>query len=166
MNFGISESVAHWGRYKPTKPAVRHNGNVSTFGELNSCVDGLANHINSLNLNVERIGIAVNSKYHFLVSLLSILRVGKSAVLFNTKLPLDAIKINIEDTGPQALLYDNNHNHILKLIGAKNKKNMINIEDLIQYIRLMPDMSATPSFYIPRVPTDEWGVLFSSGTTG
>ena len=163
MHFGISESISHWGKYSPTKPALCHNGKVATFRELNSFVDGLANHIGELKLGVDRIGITVKSKYHYLISLLSILRAGKSVVLLNTGLSLDAIKTNIEDAEIQTLIYDNHHKHILDFLDSKNQENTVNIEQRIQCLQAVSDI---PSLYRNRLPTDEWGVLFSSGTTG
>ena len=163
MHFGICEAVSHWGQFRPHEIAVRYNGNVLTFKELDSTVDGLAHRIDRLKLKSDRVAIAVNSKYRFLISLLSILRAGKSVILLNTGLPLEAIETNIRDTETQAIIYDDHYKHLLGLIDVKYSKNMINIKKQLDEIQYEVNV---PSFYIPRSPSDEWGVLFSSGTTG
>ncbi len=160
MHFGISEAVSHWGRYKPDNPALYYNGKVVTYKEFDLAISFITNCIAESDFKNNRIGLAVKSKYHFLISLLAILTTGKSVVLLNTGLPFEAVKTNIEDTETKIIIHDYFFENIAQL---SNIENSINIEKRIQTIKKFPER---PSFYTSSMPTDEWGVLFSSGTTG
>ena len=39
MQFGLSESVAHWGRYSRDRRAVFANGKATSYGTLNADID-------------------------------------------------------------------------------------------------------------------------------
>jgi long-chain acyl-CoA synthetase len=162
MQFGVSESIAHWGRYRPNAPAVYHNEQVTSFGELNALINGLCHKLQAKNIDAKRIAIAVDSKIQFLIALISILRIGKSAIVLNTGLSDEAIQTIIERTEASALIHDKYNNKIHELLSSTNSRKILNISDVMR-----PDLLQA-SFNPPIIQqaNDEWGVLFSSGTTG
>jgi len=162
MQFGVSESIAHWGRYRHNSVAVHHNGEVTTYGNLNSLVNSAAYHISQADIPNERVGICVKSKFDFLVSLAGILRAGKSAVLLNMGLSDHSLIVNIEDAGVTSFIHDDTYTErITNLSKSCEASRFLNIH------KIRKDSSPNQAIpYNTRNPGDEWGVLFSSGTTG
>ena len=161
MQFGVSESIAHWGKYRPNVPALYSNGVMVSFSELNASVDTLCIHFQSVHDLPERIGIAVSTKFDFLISLIAILRHGRSVVIVNTGLPVKAIRTTISEAQIKAIIYDRKYDRIAEMVRGP-------VEHHID-VRSALDSSASQVTLAPhalRKHADEWGVLFSSGTTG
>jgi acyl-coenzyme A synthetase/AMP-(fatty) acid ligase len=141
---------------------VHHNGELTTYGNLNSLVNSAAYHISQADIPNERVGICVKSKFDFLVSLAGIVRAGKSAVLLNMGLSDEALSVNIKDAEVTSFIYDDTFSErIIALTKGLKKSHFLNIK------KPTKDYSnkKAPEYKI-RNPEDEWGVLFSSGTTG
>jgi acyl-coenzyme A synthetase/AMP-(fatty) acid ligase len=162
MQFGVSESIEHWGKYRPRAVAVCHNGKVTTYGELNSIINDMCQHITLSGIAGNRVGICIKSKFDFLVSLIGILRVGKSAVLLNTGLPDEALTVNIKDAEVTSFIHDDIFSKRILAISKDIKSPLfLNIK------KLTKDHSHKEAAkYNICDPDDEWGVLYSSGTTG
>jgi len=162
MQFGVSESTRHWGKYRPGSLAVYHNDRVITFRELDELVNIVSNKIENQGISDKRVGIAVRSKLHLLISIIGVLRANKSAVILNTGLPTDALGININDTKISALIFDQAQRRLAGLRRLRKRK-LLDIEDAI----LEADSDAKRHHVgALRQPSDEWGIIFSSGTTG
>lgn len=162
MQFGVSESVRHWGKYRPNSPALYHNHTVYTFRELDEMASIVSNRLEKAGIADERVGIAVKSKLHLLTVIIGILRSGKSAVILNTGLPLDALRINISDTGLAALIFDREFARLADLPSFKDGH-------LLKINQVIEGTDSNDRTYRPRTlrrPEDEWGIIFSSGTTG
>lgn len=161
MQFGVSESVAHWGKYRPKKPAIFSSGRVITYRDLDIWVDCIRERIGRVGTGRSRVAIAVEPKADFLAALVAVLRAGRSAVLLNIRLPEPALRANLEDTRPAALLHSASLGGLIKYLqpGAQA------IE-----LRAGPATQAAGSprqpSPVPSTAEDEWGVFFSSGTTG
>lgn len=162
MQFGVSETVAHWGKYRPDAPSVYHNGQVTTFRELNGLINIICGQIVKSNLDSERVAVAVKSKFELLITIISVLRSGKSAVVLNIGLPNETIRINIRDANVSCLIHDSAHEKIKELLPALEEGQTINISQIFKHSL----SNETTSAFHNREPGDEWGVLFSSGTTG
>ncbi len=165
MQFGVSECVAHWGMYRPQEIAIRTNGRNVSYAELNHLI-GRVCHVIRKDQPAEnqRIGIAVSNKLFFLVALIAILRAGKSAVILNLGLQDKGIDVNLRDTGTNSIIYDQSNNRIAKLI-SDDERISYDIDDI-----LARDVKCGRKNHVPeyayRCPEGEWGILFSSGTTG
>jgi len=162
MQFGVSESVRHWGKYRPNSPAVYHNHNLYSFRELDEMASIVSNRIEKARIFDERVGIAVKSKLHLLIAIIGILRSGKSPVILNIGLPLAALRLNISDTKLSALISDHEFDAINGLPSFKDGC-VLDIDDVISRAD-SDDRTYRPSTL--RKPENEWGVIFSSGTTG
>jgi len=163
MQFGVSESIAHWGKYSPDVPAVFANGSVVTYAELNNSVNRVCNWLNRRTKKERRIGIAIRSKPLFLVALLVVLRLRKSAVLLNPGLSDDALRTNFIDTRLRYLFYDGAYKKTKSLLCEKQGATGFDIEYILKATKHF-----NPQFtqILYSIPEDEWGVLFSSGSTG
>ncbi|MFT4664148.1 MAG: acyl-coenzyme A synthetase/AMP-(fatty) acid ligase [Gammaproteobacteria bacterium] len=159
MQFGISESINHWATYKSKKNAIYSNGIPITYGLFNSRINFLSKKIIELNPDAPRIGLAIKSKIDLIVSILSVIRTGKSIVLLNVNLPNEALKTNIEDTELDLLIHDD-YIDIDDLCKGSSVKTM-NISGFFDNVNRKIEFKAYNS-----EPEDEWAVLFSSGTTG
>lgn len=115
--------------------------------------------INLISNNETRIAIACESKYIFLVVLLGILKNAKSAVLINSKLNDENLKICLKEANVNLLITD------------KLDKKFNNFINTFNFIKRKKDTSnfnlLSVSNDYPKVTGDqEWGVFYSSGTTG
>ncbi|MHA2367015.1 MAG: AMP-binding protein [Candidatus Hodarchaeales archaeon] len=160
MQFGISESINHWAKYRKDKVAIYSNGNSITYNQFNSKINKLSKKIDEINPTTKRIGLALKSKIDLIVSIISVIRTGKSVVLLNVNLPDDPLKTNLVDTKLELLIHDNDFIKIKELcsdsnIESLNIHNYLNKED--------KDIKYNSQ---DCKPDNEWGILFSSGTTG
>ncbi|MBL7185214.1 MAG: acyl--CoA ligase [Phycisphaerae bacterium] len=163
MQFGVSEAVAHWGRYRSQVCAVIQGTRKISFGELNKLANGMAISLQEKYATGERIGIAVKPKLDFLVSLLGILRVGKSAVLLNTGLPDEALAVNMKDADLRFVIHDDVTEARKALFAGSAMVQGLGIDAVLK--RVNEESYCEPVWPL-RGPGDEWGVLYSSGTTG
>ena len=164
MQFGVSEALSHWGLYRSSSLAIVNDGRRITYAQLDRQVTLFAQRLTAAFPAARRIGLAVSHKSKFMIALLAIIRCGKSVALFNQLLPTVELDECIKDTEVGAIVFDkpflakdNTRRRLLK------KKRTLDF-DLIRK-RHVNRHNISPKFPSPD-PTDEWGVLYSSGTTG
>jgi len=154
MQFGLSESVAHWGRYRRNWRAVLTNGKIISYGSLNADVNRIVPRL--LEDPASRVAVACGSKYDLLVAILATLRAGKGVVLLNTGLSDETLRTNLIDAEVQVLLHDFSSEKAPNLVRQSGGR-----------LITMPGLANEVAMALPvREPKDEWGVLYSSGTTG
>jgi acyl-coenzyme A synthetase/AMP-(fatty) acid ligase len=161
MQFGTAESIEHWGTYRPHSPAVIHDGRVVTYGELNKAANAISAEMVKINSTNERVGIAIKQKFQLLVAIIAALKIGKSAVLLNTELTDDKLRVNLQDAAVSFLVRDDQNVRVEELLPPTQKNQVLNVSLLATSTSQHPLKRA-----LERRPEDEWGVLFSSGTTG
>lgn len=166
MQFGVSESVAHWGKYKSRACAVVHGDEETSYGDLNSRVDKLAREVCARVTTTDRVAVAVKSKYMFLVGLLGVLRAGKSAVILNTGLPDHVLATNLNDADVTAIIYDVPNRKCISLRNGTRTIEGLDMEYILGSTQPTTGARLDINCWPTRGPTDEWGVLYSSGTTG
>jgi acyl-CoA synthetase (AMP-forming)/AMP-acid ligase II len=105
----------------------------------------MAAEVKGIALNTPRVAIAVGSKIRLLAAIIGVLRTGRSVVLVNTHLPLDAIRVNLQDAAVKAMLYDESNPHIANLVSSS----------VAAPKSVLPASSAVP--LQRREPGDEWG---------
>ncbi len=162
MNFGISESIAHWARYRPENIAVYHNGEEVTYAALNKYVNLICDKIDEAAITDKRVAVAIRNKLHALIAFIAILRHGKSVVPLNIGLPDSAIIVNINDTGVISIIHDQEFSRYRTLL--PNGKKLIALE--VPEKLLLQDIISSFKPSAISGAEDEWGVVFSSGTTG
>lgn len=160
MQFGLAESVAHWGRYRPERVALLASGRPIAYRDLCQAAATVAAAIEKHAPEERRVAVLGSEKLHLLISILGALWAGKSAVILNPGLLKASLQTNIADTAPEALLFDIKAAPIAQLLPAQAC--LINTTDVLAQ-NLSSAQTATPR---SQEPAAEWGVLFSSGTTG
>lgn len=158
MQFGLSECVCHWGRYRPETIAVYCNGACISYAELNVRVDALCARLLHDGFRSPRVAVAVRSKLHTLVAYLAVLRLGKSIILLNPVLKDDAIRTNLLDTGADEFIHDAAMSPWKDLFSKPPRALAVESVDWSKPVEYPAVAEAGPSA--------EWGVLFSSGSTG
>ena len=158
MQFGVSECVGHWGRYAPKQTAVIHNGREYSYREYNQRIDSVAAGLIRIGCTGgARVAVAVSSKLDYLIATIGVLRAGAAPVILNTALSENSLKTNITDTNVKTIVHDAAFNEVADSISVSGQT-LVSFEDLSKTVG--------PADAQPRGSKDEWGVLFSSGTTG
>ena len=157
MQFGVIEAVRHWGRYRPGEVALYSNQRPFTFAELLARAEDAA----SLILDTARgprVAIATQQKAAFLIGVLGIMRAGKSAVVLNHGLSDEGLRVTVDDTEPDLFVQDGGMAATGKIKAFSGAPRL-----------LVGDGAGNSSGEMPWPnckPDDEWGIVFSSGTTG
>ena len=157
MQFGLIEAIRHWGRYRPNKTALYSNGRSFTYGHLLTETEVIAQAVLDTT-DGRRVAVATQQKAAFVQSVLGIMRAGKSAVILNPHLADDGLRVTVGDTKPNAILYDRD---------LANKLASTVPETIPQVI--VESIERTLSRRVPWPEyraRDEWGIVFSSGSTG
>lgn len=163
MQFGLSEAVAHWGCYRAGAEAVVEDGSATSYSSLNRQVNQLAALLTHKRIHGDRIAIACESKKGELAAILACLRVGRSAVVLHQGVGRDVAETHVRDTKPGVLLHDGKPGEYGVLVSNV-------LQGMVVDVRQASDVSPLTNedlLLLPaRSPNQEWGVVFSSGTTG
>lgn len=157
MQFGLIEAVSHWGKYRPDKVALISNGRPIDYSTLLLKAKNIAQAIVETT-NGCRIAVATGRKMAFIAALLGVMRAGRSAVVLNPLLPEDAFGVTIDDTKPDAIVQDRD------IVSSLPPGALVSVPQVI-----VDTLESQPSRDIPWPDykiTDEWGIVFSSGSTG
>lgn len=155
MWLAIGDAVEHWARYYPQRPAVIVGDQVCTYQELCNSAQKVGAAILQSSCK-GRIAVAVRDKRHYLACLVGINRIGRSSIVINSSEPDEALRVHLADTMPALLIGDSQMCYKVQSFRLPNEP--ICIE--------MPDNVSTADVPKPDSKQAEWGVLFSSGTTG
>jgi acyl-coenzyme A synthetase/AMP-(fatty) acid ligase len=159
MQFGVSECVSHWGKYGKDKIAIHSNNELVSYSQLNFLVNNICKTIDEKAPHSKRISIAIKSKVDLISAIIATIRTGRSAVLINVNLPHDSLTTNIKDTATDCLICDDYYKEIIELFS-------IHQINTIKFTEIEQDKLNNHYVSFNSKPEDEWGILFSSGTTG
>jgi len=159
MQFGVWESIHHWGRFRPERVALRTLGKSLSYGEFDTAVRRVGSVLRASKLTGKRVGLALRSRVDFMVGLVAILREGKAAVVINPGLDEAGLKVTLKDAKVAQLLLDHATARIADLAPVGRRARVVRFDEVNSGL---PDLGPGPA----RRPRDEWGVLYSSGTTG
>ncbi|MFC1483665.1 class I adenylate-forming enzyme family protein [Candidatus Neomarinimicrobiota bacterium] len=163
MQFGVSECLKHWGKYRKDHIAVVANGEKYSYSYLDDLVDQIVLGIEANEVLGDRIAIALSSKLNYLVTLIATLRLGKSVVVLNPGLPDNVVGINISDARVKTLIYDDVNEGLCSNLESGVAVSY-HINDLIKKGTILKKKDEFD--LVDKRPNDEWGILFSSGSTG
>jgi acyl-coenzyme A synthetase/AMP-(fatty) acid ligase len=163
MQFGVAECVHHWGRYRPNDIALRINNETVTYQRLNNHAHALCRHLRQYGVEQgSRIAIAHDSKYCMVVSVLAILQGRCSAVVLHHGLEQSDLSLNLKESCPKFILYGKNFDNYAKQCEAECGGKAIPLSDDL----FSGGVECAPAHFSEWADhKDEWGVLFSSGTT-
>jgi long-chain acyl-CoA synthetase len=162
MQFGVSEAVNHWGRYRKNDIAVHTDGVAITYGDLASRVDLACTGIAACDVGAPgcRIAVALLNRLDLLVAILATVRLRFSIVPLHLGSSERGIQENLADTGAVAMIYDADHEIYLRLIDPTTPIVPIDVN------LLSNNKSEKNEPGGECESSDEWGVLFTSGSTG
>jgi len=102
--------------------------------------------------------VALRSRVDLIVGITAILREGKSVVLVNPGLDDAGLRQTLSDAEVAQILVDEANERVVDLAPAGRTTRVIRFPDAAASLDVGPGST--------RKPDDEWGVLYSSGTTG
>jgi len=155
MWLGISDAIEHWACYTPNKTAVRVGDRKYDFRELYERAISIGLALKESKA-VGRFGVGVEDKFEYLACIAALNMMGNSIIIFNPQATQESLRVHLGDTRPSLI------------IGSSE---LIRNVDIVsdQSIQTM-DLSKVPMIKetkpLSRISGKEWGVLFSSGSTG
>jgi len=159
MQFGVWECVQHWGRFRPNQVALQTLDRSLSYAALNSEVNRVSNALRAAKLHGLRIGVALRSRVDLIVGIIAILREGKSVVLVNPGLDDSGLRQTLDDAEVAQVLVDQSNERVVDLAPSGPTTRVVRFPDATAGFL---DVGPGPT----RIPEDEWGVVYSSGTTG
>ena len=166
MQFDISEGIQHWAVYRKSSIAIRSESESISYLPLNRRIDRIASALADVVRRPGRVGLMIADKPGFLVALIGILRAGKSVVILNQVLDPSALRQCIADAKVTNLIVDAHFDKFLDEVtrsSVKLKKLLFRKNDVFHHRRKR--VRSARKIAIAN-PADEWGVFYSSGTTG
>ena len=156
MQFGLIEAVRHWAKYRRSEIALVSNGDSTTYSELFERCESVARAVLQSSSPSDRVAVVSQRKLLFLSALLGVMRAGCSTVVLNPTLSDDVLGVVVSDTRPTLLVQDRSNAAVWTPDAFSGCSRLI-VEDVAS------DSNAPwPSY----AATDEWGIVFSSGSTG
>ena len=155
MWLGIGDALEHWARYKPHKTAVRIGEQNIDFKTLYERAISIGTFITKSKVE-GRVGVGVTDKFEYLACIAGLNLAGNSIVVLNPRVNQESLSVHLVDTKPSMIIGHSG------LIDAVNKETRGSLQTMnISEIPLIKDAQL-----MTRSESKEWGVLFSSGSTG
>ena len=155
MQFGLIEAVRHWAKYRRNEIALLSNGDSITYGALFDQCESVARGVLQHGSN-GCVAVVAQRKPLFLSALLGVMRAGRSVVIVNPTLSNEALGVVVSKTEP-TLLVEDRYNAEVWTPDAFSDISRLVVEDVPS------DGEISWPAYEPH---DEWGIVFSSGSTG
>lgn len=159
MRLGLVETVKHWSKYLPNKPAIVSDTGAVSYRELYSAsIKTAAELVRVLPKKEMPIGLMAEDKPSFVIGLLAIPSTGNSMILLNPIWPDTVLAQAFKDSGAEVVLIDAERTKQRfegQHVKARYVFTQANTKDAVAcgFTPQLRDASAT------------WGVIYSSGTT-
>lgn len=157
MWMGISDAVLHWSKYTPSKTSMLISGQHITYFDLMTQASSISYTLVKNSVTKKRVGICLDNKFLYISSVIAIHQAGCSCVTLNPICPDSSLKVNIADTDLDTIICSATDAKRIRCV-SKEIKTVIEIENI----------DSVSDIFNSNVDRDleEWGVLFSSGSTG
>ena len=155
MWLGIGDAIEHWARYSPNKIALRIGDRSFDFKSLYERAAAISNFIVESKI-VGHVGVSVKDKFEYLACIAGLNLVGNPIIVLNPYADQESLKVHLTDTKPSAIL---GHTDLIQGIDRATGKSMKTFD-----VSKIPINKEKKSFL--RNNFKEWGILFSSGSTG
>lgn len=177
MRLQPAGTLIHWGENYPQKKAVTINGKTESYGSIYRNSKELANFLIGLGIKPStRIGLICPNSFEYIEALFAIQIIGATIVPLDFSGPASLLKKVINSSKCKAVFIHPSYPEKDELVTSEVKTNLKTIflgwgESINKsnYIDLQPKYtSRTEEENIPRKQidfNDEYGLLFSSGTT-
>lgn len=152
------ENVARW----PDRPAVEAHDGALSYAELDRRSNRLAHHLLGLGVTAgSRVGVSMMRGCGELVALLAIAKAGATYVPLAPSLPLERLRMLVEDAAPQLLVVSPG-----TPLHAGGFAPSLVIEASGSELAHLPDSQPDSRPEIPLDPESLQYVMFTSGSTG
>lgn len=155
MWLGIGSAIKHWGKYLPDKTAILLGSKEFTYKELYYRSISISNYICQTDLDC-RIAVVVKDKFEYLSCIVGLNIINIPIIILNPYISIEALEVNLNDTKPNLIIVDSDGKQKIKKVKSYNGKLMA-ISDI-------PFNNGNNLLIRPY--KTEWGILFSSGSTG
>jgi len=174
MSKSVASLLVETASKMPDEVSVRFAGQDTTFGELDSMSNRIANYLKGKGIGPgDHVALYCINSPHFMASYFGILKSGATVVPINLLLHPEEVNFLLNDSEAIALIY---HEVTDKAVSAlapqlKNIKNYIAIgntavDDADSFARIMAEESAEPMLVEPDEEHDVAVILYTGGTTG
>lgn len=154
MWLGFGEAIEHWARYKPDEIALIVDETAFNFKTLYARAVDICNFLTRAHIQ-GRVGISVKSKFDFIACATGLHLIKKPMIFLDPCAGSEALNIHLIDTKPSAIIGDQD---FLELIPSELGSGLQKI-DILKIRKSRQDL-------LEKESCDEWGILFSSGSTG
>ncbi|WP_316833120.1 amino acid adenylation domain-containing protein [Pedobacter aquatilis] len=141
----------------PEKTAIKHNGKLLNYRDLDLDSNRIANFlfINNIQQN-DVVAVAMDRSIEMSVCLLSLLKAGATYLPIDPKLPVERVNFLIKDTGSKILITSQKY----AVLYAGHKK--------LIFDDIYADLSALSDEYVENVATEKslMYIIYTSGSTG
>lgn len=155
MWLAIGDAIEHWARYSPNKAAVREGSRSYSFSELYERALLIGFAISETG-TTGRVGVGVEGKFEYLASIVALNLMGRPIVILNPLATPESLKVHLKDTKPSLIVGASGLLRNVDIVSEQNLKTL----DLSKAGIIKEDKK------LPKKIEKEWGVLFSSGSTG
>lgn len=154
MWLGIGDAVEHWARYKPNKTAISIGGFKYTFAALYERACEVGTYVLSERMQ-GRVAVGIEDQFEYIAALAGLNKAGFSIVILNPRPKPDALAIHLDDSQPALVIGSHWLSDVVADVGKKFRMEVI-------------DKIAPVEKPFPMTPhnNEEWGLVFSSGSTG
>lgn len=155
MWLGIGDAIEHWARYKPDKTALKIGDRTYDYQTLYERAMSIGIFITESKVK-GRVGVGVDDKFEYLASIAALNRVGNPIVILNPHPTQESLTVHLRDTEPSLII---GHSDLIRTVEKMTNKSLqtMNIADIPMSNNRGP---------LVRTASSEWGILFSSGSTG
>lgn len=163
LPFELLDCIEFWARHRAESAAVSVAGRNMSYRELLAAIDCQAAMLEAV--SNKRVAVLASAKLSTTLGVLSALRSGRSAVILNPQLPVDMLNTCVYEADPGAMAVAETDRHVWQ-----------SVVDRYEAMAALPRLAlseATGTIAGPAArggieadPDREWGVLYSSGSTG
>lgn len=159
LRLGVSEAISHWAKFRSEKICLRNEKFTISYKQLNSILNTIAIANFSTNQVEECIHLVLENKLLLLCSIIAASRSGKSVAIINPNLKKEEIEFALNTLKASSVYTEN------KILGRLPNSKTINVltEELITNTNI--DNFIDQEWEPPKLDNN-WGTLYSSGTTG
>lgn len=155
MWLGIGDAIEHWARYKPNKTALRIGDRIYNYRALYERAISIAIFITESKVE-GRVAVGVDDKFEYLASIAALNLVGNPIIILNPHPTQESLTVHLRDTKPNIIIGHSDLIHTVEKVANRSLQTMNILE--IQIVK-----NGRP---LARINSKEWGILFSSGSTG
>lgn len=145
----------------PNEIAVYYRESIITYQELSQEVDKIASYVHTLKLSELRtVGICMESSVDYIVTMLGVLKAGRTYVPLNIEMPSKRINEIVDDAKIKIILTQWRHRSIFSENNIDS--NICYVDDLLRHINDYNDKNEKAESF----SNENACIIFTSGTTG